>query len=106
MTAPGDGSIVLSFSALQAAEATEATEAAVNCNPTKLRARLDQLEGDLQPLVSTWSGDAQAAYLIQKKQWEQAAQDLALMLQSIVLALGNTNTDYTGAQRRIVASFS
>ncbi len=100
MTAPGDGSIVLSFSAPQAAEA------AVNSNLTKLRARLDQLEGDLQPLVSTWSGDAQVAYLIQKKQWEQAAQDLALMLQSIVLALGNTNTDYTDAQRRIVASFS
>ena len=100
MTSPGDGSIVLSFSALQAAEA------AINSNLTKLRARLDQLEGDLQPLVSSWSGDAQAAYLIQKKQWEHAAQDLALMLQSIVLALGNTNTDYTDAQRRIVASFS
>ncbi|MET0966416.1 MAG: WXG100 family type VII secretion target [Nakamurella sp.] len=100
MTSPGDGSIVLSFSALQAAEA------AINSNLTKLRARLDQLEGDLQPLVSTWSGDAQAAYILQKKQWEQAAQDLALMLQSIVLALGNTNTDYTDAQRRIVASFS
>ena len=42
--------------------------------PDRLRARLDQLEGDLQPLVQTWSGDAQAAYLIQKKQWEQAAR--------------------------------
>ena len=62
MISPGDGSIVLSFSALQAAEA------AINSNLTKLRARLDQLEGDLQPLVSTWSGDAQAAYIIQKKQ--------------------------------------
>ena len=100
MDSPNDGSIVLSFSALQSAEA------AINSNLTKLRARLDQLEGDLQPLVSTWSGDAQAAYLLQKKQWEQAAQDLALMLQSIVLALGNTNTDYIDAQRRIVASFS
>ena len=100
MTSPGAGSIVLSFSALQAAEA------AINSNLTKLRARLDQLEADLQPLVATWSGDAQAAYLVQKKQWEQAAQDLALMLQAIVLGLGNTNTDYTDAQRRIVASFS
>ena len=100
MTSPGAGSIVLSFSALQAAEA------AINSNLTKLRARLDQLVGDLQPLVATWSGDAQAAYIVQKKQWEQAAQDLALMLQSIVLALGNTNIDYTDAQRRIVASFS
>ena len=28
------------------------------------------------------------------------------LLGSIVIALGNTNTDYSDAQRRIVASFS
>jgi uncharacterized protein YukE len=56
--------------------------------------------------VHTWTGDAQAAYLIQKKQWEQAADDLAIMLSAIVTGLNTTNTDYAGAQRRIVAAFS
>ena len=95
-----DGSILLSFTALQSAESQ------LTGNLSTLRARLDQLEAELQPLVGSWSGDAQAAYLIQKRRWEQAADDLALMLQAIVNGLGNTNTDYTDAQRRIVAAFS
>lgn len=95
-----DGSIALSFGALQAAESQLAS------NLSKLRARLEQLETELQPLVLSWSGDAQAAYLIQKKQWEQAADDLARMLGALVTGLNTTNTDYAGAQRRIVAAFS
>lgn len=99
MSAP-DGSIALSFGALQSAESQLAG------NLSALRARLDQLTAELQPLVQTWSGDAQAAYLVQKQQWEQAAADLATMLGAIVAGLGNTNTDYLGAQNRIVAAFS
>ena len=73
MSSP-DGSIALSFGALQSAESQ------LSGNLSTLRARLEQLETELQPLVQTWTGDAQAAYLIQKKQWEQAADDLAIML--------------------------
>ena len=75
-----DGSIALSFSALQSAESQ------LSSNLSALRARLDQLTAELQPLVQTWSGDAQAAYLVQKQQWEQAATDLATMLGAIVAA--------------------
>ena len=95
-----DGSIALSFGALQTAESQLAG------NLSTLRARLEQLETELQPLVHTWTGDAQAAYLIQKKQQEQAADDLAIMLSAIVTGLNTTNTDCAGAQRRIVAAFS
>jgi WXG100 family type VII secretion target len=95
-----DGSIALSFSALQSAESQ------LSSNLSALRARLDQLTAELQPLVQTWSGDAQAAYLVQKQQWEIAAEDLARMLGAIVVGLNNTNTDYLGAQNRIVAAFS
>lgn len=99
MSSP-EGTISLSFSALQAAESQ------LSGNLSTLRARLEQLGAELQPLVQSWSGEAQAAYLIQKKQWEQAADDLALMLGAIITGLGNTNADYTGAQRSIVAAFS
>jgi early secretory antigenic target protein ESAT-6 len=95
-----NGSIALNFGAMQAAESH------LNSNLSALRARLDQLAAELQPLVHTWSGDAQAAYLIQKRQWEQAADDMAAMLASIVTGLHNTTTDYASAQRRIVAAFS
>lgn len=95
-----DGSIALSFGALQSAESQLAS------NLSTLRARLDQLTAELQPLVHTWSGDAQAAYLVQKQQWETAAEDLARMLGVIVAGLNNTSSDYLGAQNRIVAAFS
>jgi WXG100 family type VII secretion target len=99
MSSP-EGTISLNFGALQAAESQ------LSGNLSTLRARLEQLEAELQPLVQSWTGEAQAAYLIQKRQWEQAADDLALMLGGIVTGLGNTNSDYTGAQRSIVAAFS
>jgi len=95
-----ESSIALSFSALQSAHAQ------LSANLSALRARLDRLAADLQPLVQSWSGDAQAAYVVQKHQWEQAADDLARMLTAIVTGLANTSADYTDAQRRIVAAFS
>ena len=95
-----DGTISLSFGALQAAESQ------LTGNLATLRARLEQLESELAPLMQSWTGDAQAAYLIQKRQWEQAADDLALMLGGIVTGLANTNSDYTSAQRSIVTAFS
>ena len=95
-----DGSIALSFTALQSAESQ------LSGNLSTLRSRLAQLEAELTPLVQSWSGDAQVAYLVQKRQWEQAADDLAMMLGAIVTGLNNTNTDFSGTQRRIVAAFS
>jgi len=95
-----ESSIALSFSALQAAHNQ------LSSNLSALRARLDRLAADLQPLVQSWSGDAQAAYLVQKRQWEHAADDLARMLTAIVTGLANTSADYTDTQRRIVAAFS
>jgi WXG100 family type VII secretion target len=95
-----DGSIALSFTALQSAESQ------LSGNLSALRSRLAQLEAELSPLVQSWSGDAQVAYLVQKRQWEQAADDLAMMLGAIVTGLSNTSTDFSGTQRRIVAAFS
>jgi WXG100 family type VII secretion target len=72
---------------------------------TVLRSRLEQLAGDLQPLVHSWSGEAQAAYLVQKQRWEAAAADLATMLGAITSALGSTTADYLATESRIAAAF-
>ena len=95
-----ESSIALSFSALQSAHTQ------LSANLSALRSRLDRLAADLQPLVQSWSGDAQVAHLVQKRQWEQAADDLARMLTAIVTGLASTSADYTDAQRHIVAAFS
>lgn len=41
-----------------------------------------------------------------RTEWEQAADDLAMMLGAIVTGLNNTGTAFSGTQRRIVAAFS
>lgn len=98
--AAADGTIHLSFPAMQAAEASLAHQL------NGLRGRLDQLSGDLQPLVHSWSGEAQAAYVVQKQRWEVAATDLATMLGAITRALGTTTADFLATESRIAAAFS
>jgi|SRR5690349_7874831 early secretory antigenic target protein ESAT-6 len=98
MTA-ANGTIHLSFPAMQAAESS------LTHQLTVLRSRLEQLAGDLQPLVHSWSGEAQAAYLVQKQRWEAAAADLATMLGAITSALGSTTADYLATESRIAAAF-
>jgi len=94
-----NGNIQLSFSAMQAAED------ALRGNLNAMKARLSQLEAELQPLVGSWSGTAKDAYLIQKKQWETAAEALGTMLNAIINGLNQTNTDFTDAQSRITNQF-
>ena len=96
-----DGSIALSFTALQSAE----SQFSGNLSTLRSSARATRGRAATR-CVQSWTGDAQAAYLVQKRQWEQAADDLAMMLGAIVTGLNNTSTDFSGTQRRIVAAFS
>lgn len=98
MTA-ANGTIHLSFPAMQAAEASLTQQL------NGLRSRLDHLVGDLQPLVHSWNGEAQAAYVVQKQRWEAAADDLATMLGAITTGLRNTTADYLATEGRIAAAF-
>lgn len=84
----------------------QAAEASLTHQLAGLRSRLEQLAGDLQPLVHSWSGQAQAAYVVQKQRWEAAATDLATMLGAITAALGSTTADFLATESRIAAAFS
>ena len=55
--------------------------------------------------MHSWSGEAQAAYVVQKQRWEAAAADLATMLGAITAALGSTTADYLATEGRIAAAF-
>jgi WXG100 family type VII secretion target len=60
---------------------------------------LTQLENDLQPMVSSWSGSAQESYVQCKKQWEQAAAALSTVLSQIGQAVGTANENYQNAEK-------
>lgn len=55
---------------------------------------LTNLENDLKPLVGSWSGAAQNAYVECKNNWEQAAGALAGILNQIAMGLDTTQQNY------------
>lgn len=60
---------------------------------------LDDLERDLQPMVGEWTGAAKDAYYQQKKAWDEAANSLSVLLNSIGKAVGDANDNYQSAER-------
>lgn len=79
-------------------ESLAAGEQGIRNNYAKLTATLDQLESDLQPMISTWSGSAQESYLACKKQWDDAALALSQVLNNIGQAVGQANQNYQAAE--------
>jgi WXG100 family type VII secretion target len=65
-----------------------------------IQARLDQLEGDLRPLATDWTGAAREAYARAKTRWDQAIADMVLLLQDAGTGVESSNAEYLAADRR------
>jgi WXG100 family type VII secretion target len=87
-----DGTLVVSFAALH--KASDDIQTALNA----LHSQLDQLERDAGPLVATWGGDAREAYDSRQAKWRSAAEDLAVVLRGIKVAVDRSATDYLSAE--------
>ena len=77
-------------------------EGAVNVMKAKndIVARLDQLEGDLSPLRSDWTGNAKMAYDQAKAKWDQAMQEMTLLLQQASKGVDDSRHEYKAADAR------
>jgi WXG100 family type VII secretion target len=64
-----------------------------------LHSQLSDLESAAKPLVSTWQGDAMAAYQQRQQQWSRAAEDLTQILQSIKKALNESTQEYIQTEK-------
>ena len=72
-----DGDLVVNFAALRAAAED------IGSTVTTMNSTLDGLKQSLQPLVSTWEGEAQTAYGTKQAQWDSAAADINTLLTGI-----------------------
>jgi WXG100 family type VII secretion target len=79
--------------------ALETGQQAISERYRQLEAALSDLERDLAPMVSSWTGAAQQAYLANKRTWENAAAELAQVLQAISVAVGQAHDSYVAAER-------
>jgi 6 kDa early secretory antigenic target len=95
-----DGVLLVNFGSLQ--NAGGHINAAVN----KLEADLADLDAAAQPLLTTWSGEAQAAYHQRQKIWTDAARDLKTILHSIKNAVEESAVNYQATEKRATDRFS
>ncbi|AKK10415.1 WXG100 family type VII secretion target [Corynebacterium uterequi] len=58
----------------------------------RIGSELDALKADLRPMVDTWEGDSSEAYQARQAEWDAAAAELNIILQSITQALSEGNT--------------
>lgn len=63
-----------------------------------LEGTLQNLESQLAPMVSTWTGDAREAYFVQKKKWDDASAAMAVILQQMGQAVDQANSNYQAAE--------
>jgi early secretory antigenic target protein ESAT-6 len=75
-------------------EALQSGQAGINKTYGALQATLEQLNSDLEPMIQSWTGTAQEAYLVQKKNWNEGADALAQVLQNIARSLGDAHDNY------------
>lgn len=71
----------------------------VSATSQQINAQLDDLKRSLQPMVTTWQGQAQEDYLAKQRQWDTAAADLNQVLRQISVALGHANDGYQQTER-------
>ena len=67
--------------------------------------RMNDLERDLAPLQSEWSGNAQAAYNQAKAKWDSAIAEMTQLLNDTGTTVGQSNVDYHAADLRGASSF-
>jgi WXG100 family type VII secretion target len=65
-----------------------------------IQSRLDQLEGDLKPLASDWTGAAKQAYDEAKATWDRAIADMIVLLQQASANVSTSNDEYKAADSR------
>jgi 6 kDa early secretory antigenic target len=72
----------------------------------KIDGRLNDLEGQLKPLQSDWTGAAKESYHVAKGQWDKAIAEMIQLLNDVSIAVGESNTEYKSADARGAGRFS
>jgi len=89
----GSGHIAVSFEALATAEQQ------INQTANQISSQLDELRQMLQPLVSTWTGQAMENYQVQQHNWDGAQRDALQVLQGIGRVVGAAHDAYVNTEK-------
>lgn len=94
------GQILVNFEALANAEQQ------INQCASSISSQLDELRQMLQPLVSSWTGQAYENYQVQQNNWNQAQQDALQVLQGIGRVVGAAHDAYVSTEKSNATAWS
>ena len=92
--------VLVTFAAL--AEAAQTIQSTYN----NLNTKLTDLQSQLKPVVSTWTGSASENYQVQQQKWDQAQQDLNTVLQAIGKTVEAAHDAYTTTEQSNAQAWS
>jgi ESAT-6 family protein len=67
--------------------------------------RLHRLEGELAPLRSDWTGQAQQAYLVAEATWRRAMAEMTAVLARSSVNVSESNIEYRSTDRHAAGTF-
>ncbi|WBU38689.1 WXG100 family type VII secretion target [Homoserinibacter sp. YIM 151385] len=73
---------------------------------SKIETALNDMDRQLAPLQSDWTGAAAESYQAAKAQWTQALSDMKILLQEIGQQVGRDGEDFQAADNRNAQRFS
>lgn len=81
--------------------------AAEDCNKTggELGSLFEDLKSKLNPLITTWEGEAQASYLELQTKWDQSFEDMKQLLAQIAAVLPQIADGYQGTEKGVTGMF-
>ena len=85
--------------------AIEATAGDINATSGRINALLDDLKGQLQPMVATWEGDSALAYQEAQAKWDRSAAELNTILATISRTVSQGNERMSDVNRQAAASW-
>lgn len=68
------------------------TSADIHATNRNINGMLDQLKGDIAPMVAEWEGESATAYQAAQRRWDAAAEELNQVLQTIARAVDNAGS--------------
>jgi 6 kDa early secretory antigenic target len=72
---------------------------------TRIDARIHDLERELEPLRTSWIGDAQRAYAVAAARWDGAITEMRDLLSATSQQVRRSNLEYRAADARGARSF-
>jgi 6 kDa early secretory antigenic target len=72
----------------------------------QLDAKLADLDRQARPLVATWGGDAQQAYVTRQQAWTKSALELKTVLSQIKNAMSTSLANYQSTENKVKNSFA